>query len=128
MLGLVLGRPDRKCSCSQVRAGAAGSSRMGGAAPVGFPNLPCHLVIAWAAAVATSPPCFMQLHFFFSMFSICSAKVLPHTQSWLELHRGHSTKNTAHVSRLASSAVEELTAAQVGLLTVEVAHKRPKSY
>lgn len=125
----MLRRPDKECAYSQVRAGPVGSSCMGGAAPVGFPS---HLAIATLSLPGLLPQPLPYLvlcnHFFFPRFSICSAKVLLHTQSWLELHQGHSKKNTARISHLASGAVKELTAAQVGLLTVEVAHKRPKPY
>lgn len=111
--------------------GAAGSSHVGGAAPSGFSKPPCHRIIAWSTASVSSPACFMQLDFFFLGFLCLQFWFCLHTQPWLELQRRGTHKEqhgaAAPISSLALSAVEETTAAQVGLLNMEMAHKRPKT-
>lgn len=110
---------------------AAGSPLTDGDAPLVFPNISCLLIIAWTAAAATSPACFIQLHFTFLVFLSLQLCICLHSQPWLELHRGAPNEEqqeaAARTSHLAPDAVE-LTAAQVGLLSMEMTHKRLKMY
>lgn len=65
----------------------------------------------------------------FYAFNFGSACTLNHGWNCIEETPNKEQHGAAaHISCLASSAVEEMTAAQVGLLSVEMAQKMPKTY
>lgn len=111
-----------------MRTGAAGSSLTDGDASLVFPNISCLLIIAWTTAAASL---FYSIAFYFSGFSIPSALHLPTQSAMVEIAPRSTQRRTTGSScpyiPPASDAVE-LTAAQVGLLSMEMTHKRLKTY